>query len=93
MPPIAWSSTKLKCVAQSALAAETLALSDGCDMPFYLASLAKEMICLKYTKDIDIKGYTNNHSKYETLNTTKSILDKYFRVQIFTYKYCVIKTS
>ena len=79
--PIAWSSTKLKCVARSTLAAETLTLSDGCDMSF-IASLAKEMIYPKCFKDIRIKGYTDNHSLYESLNTTKSILDKCLRVQI-----------
>ena len=42
--PITWSSTKLKRVARSTLAAETLALSDGCDMSFFIASLAKKMI-------------------------------------------------
>ena len=84
IPPIAWSSTKLKCVAHSTLAAETLALSDGCDMPFFLVSLAKEMIYPKHTKDINTKGYTNNHSKYKILNTAKSILDKHLRVEIST---------
>ena len=42
--PITWSSTKLKRVARSTLAAETLALSDGCNMSFFIASLAKKMI-------------------------------------------------
>ena len=78
--PIAWSSTNLKCVARSTLAAETLTLSDGCDMLF-IASLAKEMIS-KCFKDIRIKGYTDNHSLYKSLNTTKSILDKCLRAQI-----------
>ena len=57
---IAWSSTKLKRAARSTLAAETLALSDGCDMSFFIASLAKEMIYPKRSKDIRIEGYTGN---------------------------------
>ena len=57
-----------------------LTLSDGCDMSF-IASLAKEMIS-KCFKDIRIKGYTDNHSLYKSLNTTKSILDKCLRAQI-----------
>ena len=73
--PITWSSTKLKCIARSTLAAETLALADGCDMSF-IASLAKEMIYSKCSKDIRIERYTDYLSLYETLNTTKSILDK-----------------
>ena len=71
--PITWSSIKLKRVAQSTLVAETLALSDGCDMSFFIASLATEMIHSKHSKDINIKGYTDNYSPYETLNTRKSI--------------------
>ena len=68
--PFAWSLTKLKRVARSTLAAETLAFSDGCDMCFLIASLAKEMIS-KCSKYIRIEGCTDNHSLCETLNTTK----------------------
>ena len=71
--PITWSSIKLKRVAQSTLVAETLALSHGCDMSFFIASLATEMIHSKHSKDINIKGYTDNYSPYEILNTRKSI--------------------
>ena len=68
--PFAWSLTKLERVARSTLAAETLAFSDGCDMSFLIASLAKEMIS-KCSKYIRIEGCTDNHSLCETLNTTK----------------------
>ena len=80
--PIAWSSTKLKRVARSTLAAETLALTDGCDMSFFIASLAKEMIYPKIHKDIRIEGYTNNHSLCETVKSTNSLLDRRLRVEI-----------
>ena len=53
--PITWSSTKSKCIARSTLAAETLALADDCDMSF-IASLAKEMIYSKCSKDIRIES-------------------------------------
>ena len=59
------------------LAAETLALSDACDL-----SLAKKMIYPKRSKDINIEGYNNNHSLSETWTTTKSIFDKRLRVAI-----------
>ena len=54
--PIAWSLTKLKRVALSTLAAETLALSDGCGISFFIASLAKERIYPKRSKDINFEG-------------------------------------
>lgn len=80
--PIAWSSIKLKRVARSTLAAETLALTDGCDTSFFIASLAKEIIYPKFPKDIAIEGYTDNHSLYETLKSTNSVLDRRLRVEI-----------
>ena len=44
-----WSSPKLK--RANALADKTLALSDGCDAFYFIASLAKEMIFPKQHKD------------------------------------------
>ena len=35
--PLHWNSSKLNWVVQSTLAAETLSLSDGCDVTFYLS--------------------------------------------------------
>ena len=76
--PIAWSSTNLKHVAQSTLAAETLALLDGCDMPLFTASFAKEIIYPKCSKDIRIKGYTDNHSlknfKHNKVNPGQTLI-------------------
>lgn len=40
--PIAWSSNKLKRVYHSALAAENLTLSDGCNFAFFMKNLVKE---------------------------------------------------
>ena len=73
---IAWSSIKLKRVARSTIAAETLALSDGCDTSYFVASLAKEMTFTKQHNNINTEAFTDNRSLYETLHTTKSILDK-----------------
>ena len=67
-------------------AAETLALSDGCYMSFFIESLAKEVIYSKRSKDIRIDGYTDNLSLYETLNTAKPILDKRLRVEISAFR-------
>ena len=73
-----WSLIKLKRAARSTLAAETLALSDGCDAFYFIASLAKEKIFSKKTKQniVNIEAYTDNLSLYEILNTTKSIFDR-----------------
>ena len=74
-------------------AAETLALSDGCYMSFFIESLSKEVIYSKRSKDIRIDGYTDNLSLYETLNTAKPILDKRLRVEISAFEKCARKTS
>ena len=40
------------------------------------------MIFRKQHKNINIEAFTDNRSLYETLHTTKSILDKRLRVEI-----------
>ena len=80
--PIAWSSIKLKRVARSTIAVETLALSDGCDTSYFMVSLAKEIIFMKQHNNINVEAFTDNRSLYKTLLTTKSILDKRLRVEI-----------
>ena len=42
--PIAWDSIRLKHVARSSLAAETLALMDGCDTAFFIANLITDKL-------------------------------------------------
>ena len=79
---IAWSSIKLKHVARSTIAAERLGLSDGCDASYFVTSLTKEMIFMEQHNDINIEALTNNPSLYETLHTTKTILDKCLQVEI-----------
>ena len=80
--PIAWSSVKLKRVARSTIAAEALALSDGCDTSYFVATLTKEIIFMKQHNDINIEAFTDNRSLYETVHTAKPILDKRLRVEI-----------
>ena len=57
----------LKRVVWSRLVAEVLSLSDASDI-FFIALLAKEMIYPKRFRDINIQGYTDNHSLHKTLN-------------------------
>ena len=33
--PLAWNSSKIKCVVRSTLAAVTLSITDGCEMSFF----------------------------------------------------------
>lgn len=77
--PIAWSSTRTKRVTRSTLAAETLALTDGCDTAYFIANLISSIIP---TRKIPIHVFTDNQSLHDTINTTKPTLDRRLRVEI-----------
>ena len=78
--PISWQSKKLCRVTKSPLASETLALSEGADAGFLVASVVQEIHALP--KMPPILCYTDNHSLMETLHTTKILQDMRLRVDI-----------
>lgn len=80
MCPVAWKSNKLRRVARSTLAAETLALTDGCDAAFLITNLAKESGLLK--SDTVIFAYTDNKSLFDCASTSSMVADKRLRVEI-----------
>ena len=41
--PVAWNSTRIKRMTRSTIAAETLALMDGCDTVFFIANLVTDI--------------------------------------------------
>ena len=77
--PLAWNSTRLKCVTRSTLAAETLALTDGCDTTFFIANLITD---IGLYKTIPIAALTDNQSLNDTIKATKPTLDRRLRVEI-----------
>ena len=81
--PIWWSSTKLKRVVNSALAAETLSMYDGCDMALYLSEL---LLAFK-TQGIEkstpqIVCVTDSQSLFKAVASTNLVGDKRLRVEI-----------
>ena len=78
--PLSWNSTRLRWVARSTLAAETLAMSDACDSAIFLSHLIEELT--KSPKQTNITVLTDNQSFFETLKTTKATLDRRLRVEI-----------
>ena len=78
--PLSWNSTRLRCVARSTLAPETLAMSDACDSAIFLSHLIEELT--KSPKQTNITVLTDNQSFFETLKTTKATLDRRLRVEI-----------
>jgi len=77
--PVAWKSNKLRRVARSTLAAETLALTEGCDAAFLITNLAKEAGLIKNQK---ILAYTDNKSLFDCAATSSQVADKRLRVEI-----------
>ena len=53
----------------STLAAETLSLSDGCDVTFYVNILLSELI-QKNSKPMNIIAYTDNQSLHDSVHST-----------------------
>ena len=80
--PITWSSTRLKRVTRSTLAAETLALTDGCDAAFYIVNLLNDILSPKIKHKITVQAFTDNQSLYSTIKTTKLTIDRRLRVEI-----------
>ena len=78
--PIAWKSNKLRRVARSTLAAETLAFADGCDAAHFISQFALES-CLITSSPV-VTSYTDNKSLYESANTTTQVSDKRLRVEL-----------
>ena len=77
--PIYWQSRKLKRVVKSTLAAETLALVEGAEVSFYIASIIKEVT---KTKEVPIHCKVDNKSLVDALSSSKQVDDKRLRIDI-----------
>ena len=75
--PVAWNFTRIKPTTRSTIAAETLALMGGCDTVFFIANLVTD---ITQTAKIPIHAFTSKQSLYDTMKTTKQILDRHLRV-------------
>ena len=73
--PLHCNSSKLKRVVWSTLAAETLSLSGGCDVTFYVNIILSELI-QKNSKPMNIIAYTDNQSLHDTVHSTKQTVDR-----------------
>ena len=78
--PIRWHSGRIKKSVRSTLAAETVALADGCDATYNTLNILKDMINIDYK--IDCHLYTDNESLFKTCNTTNLVSDLRIRVDL-----------
>lgn len=81
--PITWSSSKIKRVVKSTLAAEALSLVDGVDACYFVRSILQEMFKVK---DIKIKCFTDNKSLCQNIHSTKLISEKRLRMDLASIK-------
>ena len=89
--PIRWHSGKLKRKVKSTLAAETVALSDGCDASFYTQKLLQEILQITYTIEQHI--YTDNESLFKTASTTHLVDDLRLRVELSAIRELISKNE
>ena len=76
--PIVWSSSRIKRIVHSTLAAETLSLTDGAGTALYVMSLLKGVVPCRQT----INVLTDNKSLYDTAHSKKPTSDKQLRVDV-----------
>ena len=83
---IGWQSKKIRRVVKSTLASEALALSDGVDNAFSLASLAGEIIFGVKKKQIPIHCHVDNNDLVQAIHSKKNVSDKRLRIEINSMK-------
>ena len=73
---------KLKVLCCLTIAAETLALSDGCDTAVFIQSLVKEIIYTTRPDHVNIQAFTDNQSLHDAVKTTNLILERHLQVEV-----------
>ena len=77
--PIGWCSARLKRVVRSALAAETLAMCNGCEMAFMIAQTIKQILSID---NLPVETVTDSQSLFETLGSTKQPTSRRLLIEI-----------
>ena len=85
--PICWNSKKIRRVARSTIAAETLAMADGIDMTMFLSSLYSELMTGTLdSKLLTISCITDCKSLFEAVRSTKQVIEKRLRMELSSIK-------
>ena len=83
MLPTDMELQQVKRVVGSTLAAETLALNEGCETAMYLSQLLREILHLEH---MPITWITYNKSLYDVINFLTLTTDRLLRVEIATIR-------
>ena len=78
--PLQWASNRIKRVARSTLAAETLSLISCCDNAVYLKTLVESTLQLSVSAPIDC--IVDNRSLFDNIHSTKPAIEQRLRVDI-----------
>ena len=78
--PLQWGSNRIKRVARSTLAAETLSLISCCDNAVYLKTLVEST--LQLTMSSPIECFVDNKSLSDNIHSTKPAIEQRLRVDI-----------
>ena len=79
--PISWDSNRIKRAVRSTLAAETLALNDGCDTAFFASKLSCSILSSVGT-ELKIVAVTDNQSSVDAIHSSSLISDRRLRVEM-----------
>ena len=82
--PISWKSNKVRKIARSALAEETLSFSYGSDPAYFITQLAEEAGLVKSSSPIFM--YTDNRSLHDSANNTTQVSDRRLCIEISTIR-------
>ena len=74
------------------IAAETLSLSEGCDLAMYINKLVSEFL-FNDGKQLNIIAYIDNQSLYDAVHTLKQTLEKQLLVDISAIREMVEKNE
>ena len=76
--PLAWNSSKIKHVVHSTLAAETLSMTDGCDISVFTTQIVNHIFQQHNNNTV----ITENKSLLDCIQSTKLISNKGLRVEL-----------
>ena len=81
--PLSWCSSRIKRVVRSTLAAEAIALNNGCDDSVYLSRLVGSLSSpSSLDEQIPIVAYTDNNNTIEAIKSTTPVDDRKLRLEI-----------
>ena len=80
--PLSWQSRKIRRLAKSTQAAETLAMVDALEASIYYRKFILELLNLEDNKDnVQITCKTDNNAVFSSVNSSTQILDKRLRIE------------